>query len=47
MIFTVEIPGYDIPKWREMGSFMEDMYLITESGFENLSKELPRQIFVC
>jgi Xaa-Pro aminopeptidase len=47
MIFTVEIPGYDIPKWREMGSFMEDIYLITESGFENLSKELPRQIFVC
>jgi Xaa-Pro aminopeptidase len=47
MIFCVEIPGYDIPQWREMGSFVEDMYLITKSGFENLTQDLARQIFVC
>ena len=48
MIFCVEIPGYDIPEWREMGSFPEDMYLITEKGFENLTltPEFPREIFV-
>jgi len=48
MIFSVEIPGYDIPEWREMGSFPEDMYLITEKGFENLTltPEFPREIFV-
>ena len=49
MIFSVEIPGYDIPEWREMGSFPEDIYLITKNGFENLtlSPEFPREIFVC
>ena len=48
MIFCVEIPGYDIPEWREMGSFPEDMYLITEEGFENLTvaPEFPREIFI-
>jgi Xaa-Pro aminopeptidase len=47
-IFCVEVPGYDIPEWREMGSFPEDMYLITEEGFENmtLTPEFPREIFV-
>jgi Xaa-Pro aminopeptidase len=46
MIVTLEVAGYDIPKWRVMGAFPEDMILITETGHENLTSLVPRGLWV-
>ena len=46
MVLTVEVAGYDIPNWRVMGAFPEDMYIITESGHEILTGDCPRKLWV-
>jgi Xaa-Pro aminopeptidase len=46
MVLTVEVTGYDRPKWRVMGAFPEDMYIITESGHEILTGDCPRKLWV-
>lgn len=46
MVLTVETPGYDIPKWREMGCYPEDIYLVTEDGCEILTDKCPRELWV-
>jgi Xaa-Pro aminopeptidase len=51
MVFTIE-PGLYFPKgmkgvdprWQGMGVRVEDDILVTDSGFENLSKDVPRTI---
>jgi Xaa-Pro aminopeptidase len=47
MVLTVEVTGYDFPKWRVMGAFPEDMYLITKSGHEILTADCPRKLWIC
>jgi Xaa-Pro aminopeptidase len=39
MVINFEIGAYDIPEWRTLGGFLEDMFLITEDGNENLTPE--------
>lgn len=46
MVLTVEVTGYDFPKWRVMGVFPEDMYAITESGHEILTGDCPRKLWI-
>jgi Xaa-Pro dipeptidase len=46
MVLSIEVPGYDIPEFRAMGSFPEDMFLITENGFENLTEGLSRELWI-
>jgi Xaa-Pro aminopeptidase len=47
MILTVEVAGYDVPAWRVMGAFPEDMYLITGTGYEILTADCPRRLWIC
>jgi Xaa-Pro aminopeptidase len=46
MIITLEVAGYDIPQWRVMGAFPEDMILITKTGYENLTSMVERGLWV-
>ena len=39
MVINFEIGAYDIPEWRTLGGFLEDMFLITDDGNENLTPE--------
>jgi Xaa-Pro aminopeptidase len=39
MVINFEIGAYDIPLWRTLGGFLEDMFLITDKGNENLTPE--------
>lgn len=47
MVLTVEVAGYDVPQWRVMGAFPEDMYVITDSGYEILTADCPRKLWIC
>ncbi len=46
MIFTIEIPALDIPKFRELGNFPEDVYLVTKDGYENLTGGISREPWI-
>lgn len=46
MIVNFEVGAYDIPLWRTLGGFPEDMFLITEDRAENLTGELSRDLWV-
>jgi len=46
MVLTLEVAGYDIPQWRVLGAFPEDMFLVTENGHEVLSDGLSRELWV-
>lgn len=46
MILCVEIPALDIPQFRVLGGFPEDMYLITEDGHEVLTAGLERKEYI-
>jgi len=46
MIFALEIPALDIPKFRVLGGFPEDIYLITMDGHERLTAGIERKEFV-
>jgi Xaa-Pro aminopeptidase len=42
MVITIEPGIYDVRK--KVGIRIEDLYLITQNGFERLSKDIPREI---
>jgi Xaa-Pro dipeptidase len=46
MIFSLEVPALDIPKFRVLGGFPEDIYLITMDGHEVLTKGIERKEFI-
>jgi len=46
MVINFEIGAYDIPQWRTLGGFLEDMFLITEKGCENLTEEGSMTLWV-
>ncbi|PKN70800.1 MAG: hypothetical protein CVU54_03955 [Deltaproteobacteria bacterium HGW-Deltaproteobacteria-12] len=46
MILAVEIPALDIPQFRVLGGFPEDIYLITENGYEQLTAGLERKQYI-
>jgi Xaa-Pro aminopeptidase len=46
MIFTIEIPALDIPKFRELGNYPEDVYLVTKDGYENLTSAISREPWI-
>lgn len=46
MIFALEVPALDIPKFRVLGGFPEDLYLITMDGHETLTDSIERKEFV-
>ena len=46
MVINFEIGAYDIPEWRTLGGFLEDMFLITEDGNENLTPEETMTLLV-
>ena len=46
MVLCMEIPGLDIPQFRVLGGFPEDIYLVTENGHEVLSASLERKEYI-
>jgi len=46
MIFALEIPALDVPRFRVLGGFPEDLYLITSDGHEVLTKGIERKEFI-
>jgi Xaa-Pro aminopeptidase len=46
MVFALEIPALDIPQFRVMGGFPEDVYLVTEDGHEVLTAGIERKLYI-
>lgn len=46
MILCMEIPALDIPRFRVLGGFPEDIYLITEDGHEVLTAGMERKEYI-
>lgn len=46
MVIALEIPALDIPQFRVLGGFPEDVYLVTEDGHEVLTAGIERKLFV-
>jgi Xaa-Pro aminopeptidase len=46
MVVNFELGAYDIPQWRTLGGFLEDMFIITEDGNENLTQEGTMTLWV-
>jgi Xaa-Pro aminopeptidase len=46
MVLALEIPALDIPQFRVLGGFPEDIYLVTEDGHEVLTAGLERKEYV-
>lgn len=46
MVINFELGAYDIPQWRTLGGFLEDIFLITEDGNENLTAEGAMTLWV-
>jgi len=46
MVINLEIGAYDIPQWRTLGGFLEDLFLITENGCENLTEEGSMNLWI-
>jgi Xaa-Pro aminopeptidase len=43
MVLALEIPALDIPQFRVLGGFPEDIYLVTEDGHERLTAGMERK----
>ena len=46
MIFALEVPALDLPNFRVLGGFPEDLYLITPDGHEVLTRGIERKEFI-
>jgi hypothetical protein len=46
MIFTIGIPALDIPQFRELGNYPEDVYLVTKDGYEILTGAISREPWI-
>lgn len=46
MVMALEIPALDIPQFRVLGGFPEDVYLVTENGHEVLTAGVERKLHI-
>lgn len=46
MYLAVEISALDIPEFKVIGGFPEDNILVTKDGYENLTKDIPRHLWI-
>ncbi len=46
MVLSVEVPAYDVPEFRVLGGFLEDVVLVTGSGVEVLTSKAPRDYWI-
>lgn len=46
MVLALELQAADFPEYRVVGGFPEDNGIVTETGFENLTKSLKRDLWV-
>jgi Xaa-Pro dipeptidase len=46
MYLAVEISAFDSPEFRVIGGFPEDNILVTKDGYENLTEEIPRELWI-
>jgi len=46
MYLAVEISAFDLPEFKVVGGFPEDNILVTKNGHENLTKDIPRHLWI-
>jgi Xaa-Pro dipeptidase len=46
MYLAVEVSAFDAPQFRVIGGFPEDNILVTENGCDNLTKGIPKQLWI-
>ena len=46
MTLSIEIPSYDVPDYRVIGGFLEDMVLVTDDGHENFTAAVPHDLWI-
>lgn len=46
MVLSIEVPAYDVPEFRVLGAFLEDVVLVTDSGCEVLTSKCPRDYWI-
>lgn len=46
MVLSVEIPSYDVPEFRVLGGFLEDVVVVTRDGYENLTGNLGHELWI-
>lgn len=46
MVLSIEVPAYDVPEFRVLGGFLEDVVLVTQNGAEVLTSKAPRDYWI-
>ncbi len=46
MFLAVEISAFDLPEFKVVGGFPEDNVLVTKDGHENLTWDVPRELWI-
>jgi Xaa-Pro aminopeptidase len=46
MVLALEVPALDIPQFRVLGGFPEDIYLVTENGHDRLTAGMERKEYI-
>jgi len=46
MYLAVEISALDLPEFKVIGGFPEDDILVTRDGYQNLTKDIPRSLWI-
>jgi Xaa-Pro aminopeptidase len=46
MVLSIEIPSYDIPQFRVLGGFLEDVVVVTADGHHNLTADVPQELWL-
>lgn len=46
MVLSIEVPAYDVPEFRVLGAFLEDVVLVTDTGCEILTSKCPRDYWI-
>lgn len=46
MVLSLEVPAYDVPDFRVLGAFLEDIVLVTAGGCEVLTAGVTREMWI-
>jgi Xaa-Pro aminopeptidase len=46
MVLSLEVPAYDVPEFRVLGAFLEEIVLVTADGCEVLTSGLTREAWI-
>lgn len=46
MVLSVEVPAYDVPEFRVLGAFLEEIVLVTADGCQVLTGDVSRDLWI-